>query len=183
MQGSGDTRGTLFPTAVDANLLVPFDTGNSLWLRTHCYTIGLEGYVPPFSLNVLHVLQILVLHISTELDRIIQWLTSIFAVFPSYPRLLRLEFTFYVEESEDIDDVFAFCFLNWKSLVEDRYPSLKVLEFEMMMESRRVWCCRKEARGDYRSSEHVDGELWSFSCGRVSMFFMRRLLIDQTCLL
>ncbi|KAF9023018.1 hypothetical protein BDZ89DRAFT_1070234 [Hymenopellis radicata] len=94
----------------------------------------LEGCeAPPFGLNVLPVLQILslrVLHISTDM----RWLNSIFAVFPSCPCLQRLEFTFYLAESRDIDNVFAFRFLDWNSLLEDRYPSLKVLEFEMMME-------------------------------------------------
>ncbi|KAF9020776.1 hypothetical protein BDZ89DRAFT_1138421 [Hymenopellis radicata] len=50
------------------------------------------------------------------------------------PCLQRLEFTFYLAYSTDIDHVFAFCFFDWNSLLEDRYPSLKVLEFEMMME-------------------------------------------------
>ncbi|KAF9023020.1 hypothetical protein BDZ89DRAFT_1070237 [Hymenopellis radicata] len=98
----------------------------------------LEGYeAPPFGLNVLPVLQILslrTLHISTQSDRLMQWLNSIVAVFPSCPCLQRLEFTFYLAESRDIDNVFAFRFLDWNSLLENRYPSLKVLAFEMMME-------------------------------------------------
>ncbi len=63
-----------------------------------------------------------------------QWLDLIFAVFPSCPCLQRLEFTFYLAESREIDNVFAFGFLDWNSLLEDQFPSLKVLEFEMMME-------------------------------------------------
>ncbi|KAF9023032.1 hypothetical protein BDZ89DRAFT_1070252, partial [Hymenopellis radicata] len=97
----------------------------------------LKGFeVPPFGLNVLPVLRILslrILRISTESDRIMQWLNSIFAVFPSCPCLQRLEFTFYLAKPTEIDYMFAFRFVDWNSLLEDRYPSLKVLEFEMMM--------------------------------------------------
>ncbi|KAF9023034.1 hypothetical protein BDZ89DRAFT_1070254 [Hymenopellis radicata] len=74
-----------------------------------------------------------IFNIYLESESSMQWLNSIFAVFPSCPCLQRLEFAFYLAYSIEIDSVFAFGFLDWNSLLEDRYPSLKVLEFEMMM--------------------------------------------------
>ncbi|KAF8913450.1 hypothetical protein CPB85DRAFT_565065 [Mucidula mucida] len=104
---------------------------------------GLEDCeAPPFGFNVLPVLRILsfrILYLSYESDRIMHWLNSIFAGFPSCPCLQRLEFAFYLAKSENINTVSAFDFLDWKSLLEDRYPSLKVLEFEMMMEDEEAF--------------------------------------------
>ncbi len=97
----------------------------------------MEDYeAPPFNLTILPVLRILsfkVLHISEEGLSIMLWLESIFAVFPSCPCLQRLEFIFHVTESRDIDDLFASRLLDWNSLLEVRFPSLKVIEFEMLM--------------------------------------------------
>ncbi|KAF9023001.1 hypothetical protein BDZ89DRAFT_1136949 [Hymenopellis radicata] len=50
------------------------------------------------------------------------------------PCLQRLAFTFYLAYSMEIGDVLAFRFLDWNSLLENHFPSLKTLEFEMMME-------------------------------------------------
>ncbi len=112
------------------------------------------------------------------------WLNSIFAGFPSCPCLQRLEFAFYLAKSENINTVSAFDFLDWKSLLEDRYPSLKVLEFEMMMEDEEAFDVaeRKRVETIVRQSTRMANSK-KFVMQWSEHVITTRLLIDQICLL
>ncbi|KAF8986847.1 hypothetical protein BDZ89DRAFT_1152733 [Hymenopellis radicata] len=108
--------------------------------------------IAPFALGaLLPVLRTVVIR-STEAHTILfRWLHTLMGVFPLCPSLKKFELALYMNTPVGVvEKAFKHPFIDWTLMLEARYPSLEVVEFELMIENQN------EANYTFEDREHLE---------------------------
>ncbi|KAF9023004.1 hypothetical protein BDZ89DRAFT_1070218 [Hymenopellis radicata] len=110
-------------------------------------TESIDWDIPEFASGaILPVLRVLTIKTHYTDSRVLPWVGSILPVFPLCPTLDRFELSCFVSDPDDITGTFVHPLMDWTSLLDDRYPSLEVVEFEMAMELDEVFDFEERTR-------------------------------------